>query len=292
MRRKAVYLATISIVATFILVNAVYPSTTDYRNTNSLWNGYSEAISITNAHLITSAFEERVHNLNRETSILILIPYTPLSDRELEALRSYLIQGGMTILLDDYGYGNSILEYLGIGIRFKDNGTLVDPLFYHRNGRIPRIIWLDQSSPYLINISELYFDHGVSLEVYGTTHILANSSSFSFFDENGNYVWDEDEYKGPQPVIVEVEYGRGELIIIGDPSIWINSVIRMGDNRDLLLNLISSREVFIDQSHLIISIHDIIQLSIMDIYIFLSRRNITSILALAIVSLIVFRYRR
>jgi hypothetical protein len=68
-------------------------------------------------------------------------------------------------------------------------------------------------------------------------------------DENQNGEWDEGEPKGPLPIIANFKIGKGELVLISDPSILINSMLGMDNNQQFLEN-IAQGQVFIDQSHL------------------------------------------
>jgi|Deesub1362B_J571_1020462.scaffolds.fasta_scaffold00003_83 hypothetical protein len=291
MDRRLIYIVVASIIIGFIGLNIMYPSTTDYRVTNTLWNGYSRAISLVDAKVITSNFIDSLVSMDAERSLLILIPYQKLDNSEMESLASFLDSGGRLVLLDDYGYGNDLLEYLDIPVRFDNNGTLVDPLFNYKNGRIPKIIWIDTKNILFTNISEIYLNHAVKLNVMGRADILANSSSFAFFDRDGNYVWGEDEEKGMHPVIAYTKYGRGDILIISDPSIWINSMIDLGDNARLLENIAGDRTIYIDHTHLVISIHDIIQQYIIDVHRFLSAQPFISILTLTLLFIVIFRFR-
>jgi hypothetical protein len=56
--------------------------------------------------------------------------------------------------------------------------------------------------------------------------VIAQSSFFSYLDINQNGKHDENEPTGPFPVAVLVPYGPGELLVISDSSILINSMSR------------------------------------------------------------------
>ena len=79
--------------------------------------------------------------------------------------------------------------------------------------------------------------------------VMAWSSPFSFLDENQSSEWDEGETKGPFPVAAEFEIGKGDFILIADPSILISSMVNIDDNRQFLKN-IAQGQILLDQSHL------------------------------------------
>jgi hypothetical protein len=181
---------------------------------------------------------------------LILIPYLEFTPAELEQLNSFITQGGTLVLADDYGYGNQILEYLGLKARFSGQ-TLLDPLCNYKNKWLPRISHLTPGS-ITTNTESLILNHATCLTNIETDNTLARSSSFSFLDLNGNQTQDKDEPSGPLPVISYHNLGNGQLILISDPSIFINSMETIEDNCTFIQNLtaITTSELLVDQSHL------------------------------------------
>ena len=82
--------------------------------------------------------------------------------------------------------------------------------------------------------------------------VLAMSSSFSFVDLNNNHEWDTGEPTGAMPVISSHVLAGGRVILVSDPSIFINSMGTLDDNYGVIANIagISSSRLFLDQSHL------------------------------------------
>jgi hypothetical protein len=105
------------------------------------------------------------------------------------------------------------------------------------------------------------FDHAACLIDVPVDQIIARSSSFSFLDINGNFLYDypseSDERRGPRPVIANTDLGEGTIIVISDSSIIINGMIGLDDNYKLIENIInlatSSSDVYLDQSHIPVS---------------------------------------
>jgi len=56
-------------------------------------------------------------------------------------MKQFVENAANSIMLDDFGYGNSFLEYAGITARF-DNTPLLDPLFNYKNEYLPADIWI------------------------------------------------------------------------------------------------------------------------------------------------------
>ena len=107
----------------------------------------------------------------------------------------------------------------------------------------------------LIMIPEIEptMNHATSIEGDGLIKI-ARSSSFSFLDIDNDEFADGDEPRGPFTVLAQTRVGGGELILLSDPSLLINSMLKSGDNAVFLDNLtkILGEEtlIFIDDMHL------------------------------------------
>jgi hypothetical protein len=82
--------------------------------------------------------------------------------------------------------------------------------------------------------------------------VLAASSYFSFLDINDNGNRDSDEPAGPLPVMAATTLGGGQVMLIADPSLFINGMSKMADNGKFIRNIAeaSSGGLYIDQAHL------------------------------------------
>lgn len=245
--RKFLVLFTITLIIILAVVVWFFPLDDDFRTENPFWNGTKE---ISSSQLVSPL--EALSNLppSPEGSTLILIPYLNFTLPELEKLNSFVAQGGTLILADDYGYGNQVLEHLGLKARFSGQ-PLLDPLINYKNKWFPQILHL-KSSPVTVNIERLVLNHATSLTDVDAGDILALSSSFSFLDLNGDQVWQEAEPAGPLPVISHHNLGSGKIILIADPSLFINGMEMMESNDNFRQNIVSitTAKLLIDQSHL------------------------------------------
>jgi len=245
--RRFLVILTIALVIILVIVVWFFPSNEDFRAENPFWNGTRDISSITPASPLTSLFELPS---SPQGATLILIPYLDFTPAELEELNSFVTRGGTLVLADDYGFGNQVLEYLGLKSRFSGQ-AIFDPLFNYKNKWFPRISHLISNSV-TSNTESLVFNHATCLIDVETKNVLAQSSSFSFLDLNGNEEWDEDEPTGPLPVISYHNLDSGQIILISDPSIFINSMETMESNYNFIQNIVSSTtsRLLIDQSHL------------------------------------------
>jgi hypothetical protein len=237
---------TLAIIILLIMAVWLYPSDEDFRMENRFWNGTGD-LSARYPILPLQAFADLPPS--PEGATLILIPYLECSPAELGQLGSFINRGGTLILADDYGHGNQVLEYLELKTRFAGQ-PLLSPLINYKNEQFPRITQLEPD-PLTDNVTSLVLNHATSLIDAGPADTLARSSSFSFLDQNGDGAREDGEPAGPLPVISRHHLGNGQLILIADPSLFINSM-KIEDNGRFIQNIaaVAPAGVYIDQSHL------------------------------------------
>jgi hypothetical protein len=245
--RKFLLLVVAVLVVLLVLGVWFYPVNSDFRVENTFWNGSSD---------VTSRYDIRpLASLDGLSSLpggatLIIIPYQDFSPAELEPLGNFIRGGGVLVLADDYGYGNRVLDYLGLRARFS-GAVLLDPLVNDKNQQFPRITHLNPDA-LTANVDDLVFNHATGLLEVAGDEIVAVSSSFSFLDANGNGTPENNETAGPLPVISRHRLGGGQVVLISDPSVFINGMGDIGSNAALIRNIAGSPGgLYIDQSHLI-----------------------------------------
>ncbi len=244
--KKFMVILAAGIILLVVLTAWFLPLDDDFRVENPSWNG-SKA-------LIASYTTQSLESLNDLPSAprgttLILVPYLELTSGELERLKDYITRGGRLILADDYGHGNQILEYLGLEVRFSGE-VLADPLINYKSEYFPRIIHF-RSDPLTINMESLVLNHATCLVNIEAENAIALSSSFSFLDLNENGTQEDDEPSGPLPVIHRETSGEGEVVLIADPSLFINSMNEIDENEGFIQNIAdTTASLYIDQSHL------------------------------------------
>jgi len=225
-----------------------YPSVQDFVASNIMWNGIRSFTDEFSAESIGS-----LDNLPRraEEAVLVSIPYLDYTNEELAKIKGFVEGGGTLLLMDDYGYGNTLLAYLGVAVRFSGK-PLLDPLFCYKNQWLPRIMdFAPRVKEKGINV--IMLNHATALTGAAHTDIAAWSSSASFLDVNENESWDEGEPKGSFAVAARMRFGRGSIVVLSDPSVIINAMVGRDDNYDFVRCLIATegeRRLLIDRSHL------------------------------------------
>jgi len=249
------------------------PSLQSFMTSNSQWNGIKNSLKEVNGKPIPSLDELDVLP---EESIIISVPYLEYTQSELEKIKNYVMSGGTLMLVDDYGFGNEVLVYLGTTIRF-DGKPLLDPLFCYSNPWLPKItdftfqmnllnkpklVYLDPGPPEppvllskdsATKISLVVLNHATALVNVPDEYILAESSPTSYIDRDNNGVLSPGEQASPYPVAAKLPLGKGTVILVSDPSIFINGMLNQYDNLkfiEVILKSDDAKDLFIDVSHL------------------------------------------
>jgi hypothetical protein len=237
---------TVILIASLILAIWFIPINEDFRVENPFWNGIKD--TSTRYHMQPLDSLADLPFLSNGITC-ITIPYLSYAPAELELLNRFISSGGRLVLADDYGHGNQVLEYLGLGARFTGQ-ALLDPLVNYKNKYLPRIVNF-QTDPLTSHTVNLVFNHGASLIGVDAADIIAQSSPFSFLDYNNNGLWDDTEPRGSLPVISRHNLGNGQVILIADPSLFINGMDEIEDNAQFVQNISATTNLlYIDQSHL------------------------------------------
>ena len=225
------------ILVVFVSLAAIwfYPSLQAFMASNTMWNGinrFSKEFNVQNVDSVAAL------PAAPQQDVLIAVPYVPYTSDELAQMKQFVENGGKLIMLDDFGYGNSFLEYADIPARF-DNTPLLDPLFNYKNEYFPRI--LDFNTDVTASgIKMIAFNHGTTLSGVSQSQALAWSSSMSFLDTNQNGNLDPGEAEGPFVVAASYTLGSGTLDLVADSSLIMNAAPGTNDNNAFVNYLMTS----------------------------------------------------
>ena len=258
--RRFLYLITaISVVALLFFLSMFAPmvrTNADFSIYNTGWNGcsylavktYESGSFVPNLELAQGgAMEVTQRDFTtfqvdpRETSMVFIGPDKPFGSAQAAFVHDFLEQGGRVLLADDFGSGNTLLDRLQTNSSFR-NLSLFD-LSFEKSPDFPVIFDL---TPHNITqgVDLLLLNHPTALRADANATILANSSLASWLDGGA---------RSRYPVISIESYGEGELILLSDPSLLINSMRDRKDNGIFSSNLFAylsqdNRRVIFDES--------------------------------------------
>jgi len=222
----------LSALVVLALVTALYPPSDDFHPLNPQWNGMERVVEDFKAFSarITDAYA--LDPLNHV--LLIVGPSKPFTPEDARAVEAFLTKGGRVIVADDYGTANQLLELLGAPVRILP-GVLTDPLLNIGSQHLPLAWW----GPRRVALN---YAAALNTSACFDCRILAESSLFSYLDLNVNGRHDDGEPEGPLPIAISLRYGAGELIVVSDSSLFINSMINRESNRAVLEELLKGAQ--------------------------------------------------
>jgi hypothetical protein len=189
---------------------------------------------------------EDLSSFGPSDTLLIASPTRNYTLEESNSVASFLKSGGKVVVMDDFGNANSLLE--GIGSPITINATpLCEYEYYHVNHTFPIISYLNPSDD-MANVSSIILNHPASLDVSPGAYELAQTSGRGWLDINDNSRIDGREKMGRFVVIAKANIDNGQLIVISDPDVFINSMIDLGDNQIFMGNIFNGN-VWIDVGH-------------------------------------------
>ena len=215
----------------------VWPIEEPYHPLNEGWDGCSKIVGTAQNRTFILTYDELTASGSR--LLAIIGPNREFSQSETSHIRSFLDSGGIVLLADGFGTGNGLLEALDVSARFSKI-PIADLLYYSKEPSFP-IITDFSPSPVTVNIAALLLNHPSYIEIsnYSSVTKLASSSLFSFVDLNGDSRPEPNATIDSYPVLASTSIGRGSLILVSDPSIFVNEMIDLYDNMQLFKNLLN-----------------------------------------------------
>jgi hypothetical protein len=227
-----------------------WPIQEAYHPLNTGWNGCSRIANTAKNTTLLFSYNKPLPN---ETSLLAIIgPSTDFSGAESSDIQGFLRGGGTVLLADDFGTGNSLLEALNISARFTEK-PLADLYYYSQASDFPLVADFS-TSPVTENLTTIVLNRPTYIETENSSRILelASSSPFSFIDFSGENRPMANETIDSYPVMAEAKIGKGLLVLVADPSMFVNEMVELYDNMRLFQNLLrlGDGSLFIDVAHL------------------------------------------
>jgi len=223
-------------------------NTLDLSRDNIGWNGSSEFFSHLNR--VSTDMVTDISDLagRKNTTFLIIAPGGNYTAEEILGIREYILAGNTLFLVDESEYGPYLLKDLGSNITLKSeylasldrayNDSLIivtSPVIEHP------LTW---QTPTLILDKAKYLTGGET---------IYQSSIMSWIDTNTDSRISIDESFGKYTVIAREPFGKGEIIVLSDSSIMINSMGGLGDNwgnEQFINNVIRYKpHLLVDQVH-------------------------------------------
>ncbi len=246
--RASFWIATLVLLASALLLTSHLTSNNlEFSRYNTGWNGTSVFFSGFDRHRVTEINDPAdLAPYRNNTLLLIIAPERQPTGQEIAAYRSFLERGNTILLADDFGTGNAILRQIGSRIVIlPGNLSSIDRAY---NDPYSVVAYPVANVSPVRSLSAIVLNRPAPLE--GGDPLLT-SSVMSWIDNNGNKRIDPDEMMGRFAVMAQEKVGGGEIIVLSDPSIFINAMQDLDakwDNRQLIRHLVDGADpVLIDQ---------------------------------------------
>jgi hypothetical protein len=232
-------LGTVLLIIACLLILLVHLSTNnfDFSRYNIEWNGTSAFFDLPDRHNLVEITDLNMLSGKINTTLLVLTPTKKYSKEDFEKYRKYVEEGNTLFLADDYGTGYTLLEGIGANITIL-YGTLasIDKAY---NDSYLIVANPARDHPLTNGVSTIVLDKAAALE--GGDPII-QSSILSWVDEDGDgRITDEEMAK--YPVLVNQTLGKGEVMVLSDPSVFINGMGKLEDkwgNEQFIRDFIST----------------------------------------------------
>jgi hypothetical protein len=183
------------------------------------WEGCRDLVEMARAELgaarVVPTHRLDLHDLKREDGVILLHPERSL---DVESLSRFMRAGGRVILLDDFGTGDTLVAHFGMervplpsrpaaALRGNPAGAIAEPASAH---------------PVVSDVTRVVTNHATGLKHPDLSPVLKVTAA-----------------SGPDvPVAVAGAVGQGRLLVVGDPSIVMNSMLRYPGNKAFARGLV------------------------------------------------------
>jgi hypothetical protein len=242
----------LSVVTLVMVVVVMSTSTTAFGAYNPTWEGTSalrqEASAVGTDTIVATTSSDYARSDPESSVAVVLSPDSPYTSGETARLRTFVQSGGTLVVAEDFGaQTNPLLAGLGAQARV-DGRPLRDGQQYYRSPALAVATEVTTTS-LTAGVDQLMLNHGSVVQPNGS-RVLVRSSPYAYLDENRNGTLDDDEQLTTYPVVTTEPLGDGRIVVVSDPSIFINAMLDRPDNRQFARTLLSNHETAVlDYSH-------------------------------------------
>jgi hypothetical protein len=254
-------IAAVVIVALIISVPVLNTTKEDFSTYNTAWNGASDAKALASSDGYTASTVFALSEIGSSGGgvLFMLNPNSSVgfSASDASTLQSFVTNGGVLVLANNFGNGNAVLSGLGVLGEARFNGSLLeDNVSKGVDAALPLITDVTASG-LTAGVHELYFNYGTALDVSGNNvTVLARSAPTSYLLAPGGGNATVNATTGAHPVLATLDYGNGRIVLLSDPSVFSNDMLGQADNQQLLTSMLADLTggntavpIMFDESH-------------------------------------------
>lgn len=249
---RILLVALVFIVATAAIFG-LSTSSTAFGSYNPAWDGTSDmralAADTGTTTEVTQSTTVYAATTPNETTAFVLSPTEEYGPRDIDRVSSFVTNGGTLVVASDFEpEANTLLAALNVSARV-DGRAVRDERHYYRSPALPVATNVTRTS-LTANVSQLTLNHASVVQPGQNSSVLVNTSGFAYLDTNGNEELDDAETVRERPVVVSETVGDGRVLVVSDPSVFINAMLDAQDNQQFATNLLGSTDTAVfDYSH-------------------------------------------
>lgn len=260
MKLSYALIAAVIVAALIISVPLLNTTKEDFSTYNTAWNGASDAkaLASSDGYATRSVFALSEIGSSGDGVLFMLNPNSSVgfTSGDASSLQSFVQNGGVLVLANDFGNGNAVLSGLGVsGARF--NGSLLEDNVSKGVDAAHPLITDVNASGLTAGVHELYFNYGTALDVSGNNvTVLARSAPTSYLVAPAGGNAGVNATTGAHPVLATLDYGNGRIVLLSDPSVFINDMLGQAYNQQLLTSMLANLTggntavpIMFDESH-------------------------------------------
>ncbi|MBE8539391.1 DUF4350 domain-containing protein [Geoglobus acetivorans] len=201
------------------------------------WDGCTEFARLVaeNGRVVPLMYPYNSVRLGELDGVLMIIgPDVEFSALEASEVRAFLDNGGTLFIADDFGTANGLLSMLGVKARFSKQ-PLKD-LFYSKRSEFPVVVRINDPS-LAEGVERITLN--IPSAITGSEGVILTSKVSAVGKAHKSY-----------PIMTELKYGNGRIILLSDPDILTNDMF--GENRKFIENLVrylGTGTFYFDEAH-------------------------------------------
>jgi len=156
---------------------------------------------------------EQDWKLGNVTTLVIVSPTASFTMHDIDTITQFVTNGGSLIINGRWSSAESSNQLLlKFGIQISATGIISSHTPYDISNFDTDVI--SQTNPITQGITQLYMNSPSAITVSNqNVTILIQSDEYTSLDQNGNRQIDPDESKGPFPLLVILDHGKGKVVV-------------------------------------------------------------------------------
>jgi hypothetical protein len=245
MKRGYLLIAVVVAAALIISLSILNSNKEDFSTYNTEWNGASQIknVAATEGYSTANIFSMSDLSSHHKGTLVMLNSNASVgfTQADIRDIQSFVQNGGSLVLANDFGNANAVLSGLGLSDTAHFNGALLSDNVSKGVDQAHPLITDVTSSSLTTGVKTLYFNYGTALNVSGSSvTVLARSDPTSYLRTATGDNAPIAGSTGAKPVLASLNYGQGRIILLSDPSVFINGMVSQADNQQLFTNLITT----------------------------------------------------